>query len=252
MNDNPNPDQNSVPISPERLLEVLEKGVITEEYGVMRWSSNYTFLLAVEYEDIRTMAVYKPRKGERPLWDFPDGTLCYREVAAFRTSYELGWDLVPPTILRDGPHGLGSMQFFIDHDPNDNYFSFGEEMHPQLRRLVLFDYIINNADRKGGHCLLDETGHIWAIDHGITFNVDHKLRTVIWDFAGQPIEPQLLADLETLCQKLDDPHHAFVQNLCSLLSTAEINAFRRRVQRVLHNRRYPRTGPGPNYPWPPV
>lgn len=245
-------ETNKIPISTERLLEVLEKGEITEEYGVMRWSSNYTFLLNMEYEDVRTMAVYKPRKGERPLWDFPDGTLCYREVAAFLTSHELGWKIVPPTVLRDGPHGLGSLQFFIEHDPNLNYFAFDETVRPQLRHLSLFDYIINNADRKGGHCLLDETGHLWGIDHGISFNEDHKLRTVIWDFAGEVITDELIIALQKLCALLDDPNSPYNKRISDLLSANEVDAFKARLRHILRQKRYPRPGAGPNYPWPPV
>lgn len=241
-----------IPITVERLLDVLENGTIESEYGVMRWSSNYTFLLSVSHEDVTTMAVYKPQRGERPLWDFPDGTLCYREVAAFLTSHLLQWDLVPPTVLRDGPHGIGSVQFFIEHDPNVNYFGFDESLHPQLQRLALFDYIVNNADRKGGHCLLDASGHVWAIDHGITFNVDHKLRTVIWDFAGEPVADDLLADLNRLCASVEDVESAYFQRLSDLISMAEISAFKRRIQRILGQKRFPQPGPGPNYPWPPV
>ncbi len=254
MNDlNDSSDDKHIPITAKRLLEVLEKGTVTEEHGVMRWSSNYTFLLSVEYEDVQTMAIYKPRKGERPLWDFPDGTLCHREVAAFKTSHELGWEIVPPTVLRDGPHGLGSMQFYIDHDPETNYFSFDESVRPQLKKLSLFDYVVNNADRKGGHCLLDETGHLWAIDHGITFNVDHKLRTVIWDFAGEMIDDDLLVSLEELYEvKLADSSTPFYQALCDLLTGAEINALRSRLKRLITQKRYPKPGSGPNYPWPPV
>ncbi len=252
MNNNDTPDDKKFPITPEDVLQVLEKGTVTEEYGVMRWSSNYTFLLSVEHEEVKIMAVYKPQKGERPLWDFPDGTLCYREVAAFLTSRELGWQLVPPTVLRDGPHGLGSMQFFIDHDPDMNYFSFDESLRPQLQRLALFDIIINNADRKGGHCLVDENNHLWAIDHGIAFNIDHKLRTVIWDFAGEPIPDDPLANLEALCATLDDASAEYTQRLCSLINAGEMNAFRSRIRRLLQQNRFPKPGNGPNYPWPPV
>ncbi len=252
MDTNEQPNNSKLPITPERVLEVLEKGTITEEHGVMRWSSNYTFLLSVEHDDVSLMAVYKPQRGERPLWDFPDGTLCYREVAAFLVSRELQWQLVPPTVLREGPHGLGSMQFFIEHDPNMNYFSFDESLRPQLQRLALFDIVINNADRKGGHCLLDEGGQLWAIDHGIAFNVDHKLRTVIWDFAGEPISDSLMTDLERLCSKLDDATNEFTRRLCTLLSDGEMNAFRARVRRLTQQKRFPKPGAGPNYPWPPV
>lgn len=247
-----NEPNDSTPITIDALLEALEKGTIAEEYGVMRWSSNYTFLLQIAHKDVKVMAIYKPRKGERPLWDFPDGTLCFRERAAFLTSHELGWQLVPPTVLREGPHGLGSVQFFIDHDPNLNYFTFEEQHRAQLPRLAAFDCLINNADRKGGHCLVDNRDHVWAIDHGITFNIDHKLRTVIWDFAGQAIEPPMLADMEALLAKLDDPDSLYMKLLCDLLDKAEIGAFKSRLRRLLNQKRYPQPGPGPNYPWPPV
>lgn len=241
-----------IPITVERLLEVLEKGTIDAEYGVMRWSSNYTFLLSVTHEDVTTLGVYKPRKGERPLWDFPDGTLCNREVASFLTSQALGWQIVPPTVLRDGPHGVGSLQFYIDHDPTVNYFSFDESLRPQLRKIAVFDYIINNADRKGGHCLVDKQNHVWGIDHGITFNVDHKLRTVIWDFAGEPVPDDLLVDVDDLCSELEDANSAYLKTLSTLLDAAEIRAFKSRVRRLLQQKRYPIPGAGPNYPWPPV
>ncbi|HVU13453.1 MAG TPA: SCO1664 family protein, partial [Phototrophicaceae bacterium] len=173
-----------LPASPEHMLEILEKGSIDEEFGLLRWSSNYAFLISLVCNEEKVTAVYKPQRGERPLWDFPDGTLCYRETAAYLTSHELGWEIVPPTVLRDGPRGLGSMQVYVDHDPQINFFNFDESFAAQLMRICLFDVLINNADRKGGHCLLDNQGHIWGIDHGIAFNSVHKLRTVIWDYAG--------------------------------------------------------------------
>jgi uncharacterized repeat protein (TIGR03843 family) len=242
----------STPLTIDRVLHVLEKGTIDQEYGIMRWSSNYAFLVSVTLDEISLTAVYKPQKGERPLWDFPDGTLCYRELAAFLTSHELGWDIVPPTVLREASRGLGSLQFYIDHDPQVNYFSFDERAAPQLMRIAAFDAVINNADRKGGHCLLDEHGHIWGIDHGISFHQAHKLRTVIWDFAGQPIPDPLLSDLERLCMVLEAANSDYRQRINSLLSPAEIEAYRQRLRRLLNERCYPLPGPGPNYPWPPV
>lgn len=242
----------SIPLSLDRVQEVLEQGEIDTEHGILRWSSNYAFLVTVTLDNDEVSAVYKPQRGERPLWDFPDGTLCYRETAAFLTSRQLCWDLVPPTVLREGPRGLGSFQYFIEHDPQVNYFSFDETMFPQLKRMALFDYLINNADRKGGHCLVDYQGHLWGIDHGIAFNAVHKLRTVIWDFAGQPISEALLADVSRLCGIFDDPTVPFTQQMQKLLSTSEIRAFQNRLRHVLKHRRYPLPGPGPNYPWPPV
>jgi len=234
------------------VLETLEKGDIIEEYGLLRWSSNYAFLIGVCLDDITLTAVYKPQKGERPLWDFPDGTLCYRERAAFLTSEFLGWQIVPPTALREGKRGLGSIQFYVDHDPNVNYFSFDHAMHDQLRRIAAFDYLINNADRKGGHCLLDSQGHIWGIDHGIAFHSAHKLRTVIWDFAGQPVPDVLLADVERLRTALENQESVFHQSLCGLLATNEVKSFLSRSRHLLKQKRYPTPGQGPNYPWPPV
>ena len=245
-------NQPNLPISSERVLEVLENGEIDAEYGMLRWSSNYAFLIDLALEDVKLTAVYKPQRGERPLWDFPDGTLCYREVASFLTSRELGWDIVPPTVLRTGPRGLGSMQFYVDHDPEINYFTFDAEFAPQLMRISLFDTLINNADRKGGHCLLDSEGHIWGIDHGIAFNAVHKLRTVIWDYAGQPIPDDLLTAIACLLDALDNPESLYNQKMRKLLSAQEIKAYQSRLRHVLKQRRYPVPGPGPNYPWPPV
>jgi hypothetical protein len=198
------------------------------------------------------MCVYKPRMGERPLWDFPDGTLCLRERASFLTSQALGWQLVPPTALREGPRGLGSMQFFIEHDPNYNYFSFDESLKPQLARLALFDCIVNNADRKGGHCLVDHNNRLWGIDQGLTFNTAHKLRTVIWDFAGQAIPNVLLNDVRRLCDQVQTSDSDFACKLRGLLAPQEIVAFEKRLERTIRSGRYPKPGSGPNYPWPPV
>jgi uncharacterized repeat protein (TIGR03843 family) len=244
------PDGDAMTI--ERVLEILEQGTVDAEHGAIRWSSNYTFLTSVTHDETTLMAVYKPQRGERPLWDFPDGTLCYRERAAYLTSEALDWQIVPPTALREGPRGLGSLQFFIDHDPEHNYFTFDDSMTPQLMRLAAFDVIINNADRKGGHCLVDEQNHLWGIDHGITFHAAHKLRTVIWNFANEMIPVDLLDDLRGLRQRLDDEHDDYLCRLQKLLSAAEIAAFRRRIDKLLHTSRYPTPGPGPNYPWPPV
>jgi uncharacterized repeat protein (TIGR03843 family) len=181
----PQPDDNTPQsLPPATVLDVLQNGDMQDTHGMMRYSSNYTFLVTMEKGDYCLPAIYKPRRGERPLWDFPDGTLYKREHASYLTSETLGWGLVPPTVARDGSHGVGSVQFYIDHDPNVNYFSFDDTLTPQLARLCLFDVLVNNADRKGGHCLLDANNQLWGIDHGITFNADHKLRTVIWDFAG--------------------------------------------------------------------
>jgi hypothetical protein len=242
----------SAAISFERVLEVLQKGDISNQHGLVQWSSNYTFLMSVKHEDIELMCVYKPQRGERPLWDFPDGTLCCRERAAFLTSDILGWQLVPPTVLRDGPQGFGSVQFFIDHDPNYHYFEFDKSLAPQLAQLALFDVLINNADRKGGHCVVDSQQHMWGIDHGIAFHVNNKLRTVIWDFAGQPIPEIMLENVQRLATKLKTTGDDFRQELDKLLNEREVKAFIWRINHVLENKHYPERGPGHNYPWPPV
>jgi uncharacterized repeat protein (TIGR03843 family) len=236
-----------------RVLEILQKGVIDAEHGMMRWSSNYTFMVSVMYENTSIMAIYKPQRGERPLWDFPDGMLCKREVAAFITSEELGWQIVPPTTLREGPRGLGSVQFFINHDPDINYFTFEANLLSQVRRIAAFDYIVNNADRKGGHCLLDSNGHVWGIDHGITFHSSPKLRTVIWDFAGQDVPDALLNDMQRLLDTVRNPDCGFTKELATLINDREVAAFQHRLEHLLRTKRFPKPGAsGPNYPWPPV
>ncbi|GAB4470016.1 MAG: SCO1664 family protein [Anaerolineae bacterium] len=237
-------------LSMEQALELLRSGTIHEAHGLLPWGSNYTILVTVNGGEISALAVYKPRRGERPLWDFPDGTLCQREVAAFEVSRALGWDLVPPTVLRDGPYGPGSVQYFVPHDPEEHYFTFNERYPDQLQRIALLDVIINNADRKGGHCLLGAGERIWAIDHGISFSVDPKLRTVIWDFAGQDIPAELLRDVERLCADLGQP--GLRGALEELLTPREIEALQDRIERVLRSRRFPQMGGGRSYPWPPI
>lgn len=238
-------------ISIERIQRLLECGKILEDHGRLRWSSNYTSIVNVRDDELETLAVYKPQRGERPLWDFPDGTLCFREVAAYYVSDALGWDIVAPTALREGSKGLGSVQFFIDHDPAINYFSLTEDFIPQLKAMAAFDALVNNTDRKGGHCLVDAQGKLWGIDHGICFHREPKLRTVIWDFAGEPVERALLADIQRI---LDDicAKGTLYEQLEKLLSREEIEAMKSRAKRLLQRRTYPHPGPGPNYPWPPV
>jgi uncharacterized repeat protein (TIGR03843 family) len=230
----------------------LKAGDVLDEHGLMRWGSNYTFLVTVKHDDKSFMAIYKPRMGERPLWDFPDGTLCQREAAAYVLSEMLGWNLVPPTILREGSRGVGSLQVFIDHDPNRHYFTFDATHIPQLQRIVAFDIIANNADRKGGHCLLDEDERIWCIDHGLTFHPTYKLRTVIWDFEGDKIPDTILNDLRKLCTTLEDKTHPLRDELGNLLRHGEIVAMQARLNKLIQTGKYPIPGPGPNRPWPAV
>jgi uncharacterized repeat protein (TIGR03843 family) len=243
-------DVNETPISVDlgRILRLLAEGEI-ELQGQLPWSSNYSFLANIRDEGLACTAIYKPQRGERPLWDFPDGTLCLREYAAFVVSQALGWELVPPTVLRDGPYGLGSIQLFVDADPDDHFFNLRNEHTTEFQRVALFDVLVNNADRKGGHCLRDRFGHIWCIDHGLTFNTQPKLRTVIWDFAGQPIPPDLRNDLRTFKADLASPN-AVRRTLENLLSAREIKTLQQRLDRLLKTSHFPAPGPGRNVPWP--
>lgn len=242
------------PISIDELLTLLSDGTI-EQQGLLPWGSNYTFLVTVTRGDRQTAAIYKPRDGERPLWDFPEGTLCQREVAAFVVSHALDWYVVPPTVLRDGPQGVGMVQFYIDSDPNEHYFTLREDdrFRPQFRRIALFDLLINNADRKSGHCLRDSTDHIWGIDHGVAFSVEPKLRTVIWEFAGEELPIELTADLRRFRARLDQPNDPATHMLAGLLDRRELNALKRRADQLLQAGCYPRPLPGyRQIPWPPV
>jgi uncharacterized repeat protein (TIGR03843 family) len=232
------------------VVKALCDGRVSTEHGLMHFGTNYTFLVSIQHEDADFLVIYKPRAGERPLWDFPDGTLCQRETAAWVMSEALGWSLVPPTVLREGPRGTGSMQVFINHDPQQHYFTFDEAQEEQLQRMVVFDAICNNADRKGGHCLLDADDHIWGIDHGLTFNTSHKLRTVIWDFAGQPLPEDIINALQQLCSKLDDAADVNRKALAQLLTGQELRSLQTRVKRLLQLKTFPMLGPGPNRPWP--
>ena len=243
-------DSKVTAISTTRILRLLKEGEMEETHGLMSWSSNHTFLMSITDGEFQSLASSNPRRGERPLWDFPRGTLCQRETAAFVVSEALGWRIVPPTILRDGPYGVGMVQLFVAHDPEQNYFTLGPEHRPQLQRIALFDHIVNNADRKGGHCLLGKDGQIWSIDHGICFHYQPKLRTVIWDFAGQKIPEALLGNMHKLREQVNTPELSRI--LQELLSYNEIDAFRHRLEALIRSATYPEPGSGRCYPWPPV
>lgn len=237
-----------------RILKALKEGAIDEEHGLLGWSSNYTSLLTVTEADLELLAVYKPRRGERPLWDFPTGTLCNREVAAFLVSAALTWDIVPPTVLREGPRGPGSMQLYIYHDPDEHFFNFAEseDLVRRMKQFAAFDVIVNNADRKGGHFIRDAQGHIWGIDQGLTFNVAHKLRTVLWDFAGAPVPVAILDNIEQKLLPALCPGERLHNALSTLLDPREIDATQKRAERLLRKKNYPQPGSGPNYPWPAI
>lgn len=242
---------------PEDTLEkILLEGEL-ELHGEFMWGSNYTFLLQVEHTLGSLRGVYKPTQGVRPLWDFPTPTLARREVAAYLVSKALGWELVPPTVLRDdGPYGPGSIQLYVEHDPEYHYFKFTPEDRQRLRPTALFDMLINNADRKGSHILIDPDQHIWLIDHGICFHVEDKLRTVIWDFAGETIPEKLYAQLDSFIHALQPVKNApphLVQQLRQCLSTGEVRALRARTLTLLAHNRFRDTPPDRRaYPWPPV
>ena len=225
-----------------------------ELQGLMPWSSNYTFLASFPTTDDHLLAIYKPCRGERPLWDFPDGALCQREFATYLVSEVLGWPRVPPTILRDdGPHGRGTIQLFIEAEYEAHYFNMRhiQTLTPEFRKIALFDYIVNNADRKGGHCLKDKKGQIWAIDHGLTFHADYKLRTVIWEFCNEQSPDPLLNDLTRLKSLITKPSE-LCQVLEQLINPAEIRAFQKRIDRVLANGHFPSLRHGRNVPYPPI
>jgi uncharacterized repeat protein (TIGR03843 family) len=242
------PNEAPVAVELERVLQLLAQGKIELQEQLL-WSSNYSFLVNVRDGELECLAVYKPQRGERPLWDFARGTLCLREYAAFVVSQALGWGLVPPTVLRKGPHGLGSLQFYVDTDPEEHFFSLRDEHPTEFRRVALFDLLTNNADRKSGHCLRDHNGHIWCIDHGLTFNAQPKLRTVIWDYAGQPIPADLLNDLCDLKAQLADSTDVR-QILQDLLSSSEMQMLQKRLDDLLETDHFPQPGPGRNVPWP--
>jgi hypothetical protein len=237
-------------LTPERILDLLSEGQIEIE-GLIPWSSNTTLLVTVSGDEVSTLAVYKPQRGERPLWDFPYGSLGMREVAAYLVSEVLGWGFVPPTVLRRGPRGLGSVQLYVHATDDAQFFAVQEDANycGDLQRLAAFDAIVNNADRKAGHCLIDQEGRLWAIDNALTFHAEPKLRTVIWDFAGQPLPEPILADLKRLQTALAEDS-SLARALEQLLSREEVAELRRRLERLVREGRFPQPGPGRSVPWP--
>lgn len=195
--------------------------------------------------------VWKPTAGERPLFDFPVGTLTRREVAAFAVSEALGWAIVPPTLLRDGPYGEGMLQRWVEVDPTADVVAMLTGDDPRLRRIALFDAVVNNTDRKGGHLLPVPGGHLHAVDHGVTFSIVPKLRTILWAWEGQPFEADERAALVSLAAVLR-PRAPLDRTLRGLLAAREVVATRRRVEELLSEGAFP--GPNPDWPavpWPP-
>ncbi|MFD7519083.1 SCO1664 family protein [Streptomyces niveus] len=271
-------------IPPRRMsvtaLELITKGELTVR-GRIREASNAVLHCAVSYEGEEALCVYKPVAGEQPLWDFPDGTLAQREVAAYEISEATGWGLVPPTVLRDGPYGEGMCQLWIEADDSDTapqllalveeeepadgwkaigFAEVGEGrtallVHaddPRLRRLAVLDAVINNGDRKGGHLLPEVGGRLYAIDHGVTFNVDDKLRTLLWGWAGEPLSAEAVTVLDRLAGELAEGS-PLATRLAELITPAETDAVRTRVQELRRTGLHPKpSGQWPAIPWPPV
>jgi len=239
-------------LTPAEVAAVLAEGEL-EVVGRMRYSSNGTFLVQARADGVELPAVYKPRRGERPLWDFPDGTLCQREVASYELSHALGWGVVPVTVLRaDGPLGVGAVQRFIEHDPDEHYFTLLAQNEDRFRQFAVFDVLANNTDRKGGHCLHDLPNDlVLGIDHGLTFHPMWKLRTVIWDFAGEAVPPALADDVCRILAELDDG--ALGRRLSALLSPPELAAVAMRGADLLREGVFPEPEPGyHSVPWPMV
>lgn len=227
-------------LTPEELLRCGD----LEIEGRMPWSSNATFLGVVSHGAQTHRAIYKPVRGERPLWDFEPG-LHRRELAAYRVSTTTGLEVVPPTVIRDGPFGTGSLQWFVEADHRQHYFTIYEsypELHTQLRTIALFDLVANNTDRKSGHCLLDGE-RVWAIDHGLCFASDFKLRTVIWEFGGDPIDEHLIEAIAPLAVSVP-------LDISTLLDDDEVEALQWRVRAILDDPVFPIDASGHRYPWP--
>ncbi len=225
-------------------LDVLSRGEVAVK-GRMPWSSNATFLVELALGGATALAVYKPGRGERPLWDFPPG-LFKRELAAYVLSEALGWGLVPLTVRRGGPLGEGSLQLFVPADFEQHYFTLFEKPahHDALRRICVFDIVANNTDRKSGHCLLGPDGQIYAVDNGLTFHTQPKLRTVIWEFGGEPIPPAILDDVSRLVES------GLPASLAEFLDPAERKALVSRARAVLADAHFPVDASGGRYPWP--
>jgi uncharacterized repeat protein (TIGR03843 family) len=237
----------STTVSDERARAFLAEGDL-ELLGRIPWASNATLLAKVRHRELEGLAVYKPVRGERPLWDFPPGTLYRREVAAYLVSEQLGWRLVPPTLVREGPLGVGSLQLYVDADTEVTAFELLAADNAALPRVAAFDVVTNNADRKAGHTLLDDDERVWAIDHGVCFHTEPKLRTVLWDLAGRPLPAADVADLESLAAAAGGGELG--ERLAGLLAADEIAAVAERSLGLARAGRLPAPGSGRAYPWP--
>ncbi len=234
------------PLEGAAAIAMLESAEITAA-KLVPWGSNYTFAVGLVDPDCRShLGIYKPQAGERPLWDFPHGSLYQREYAAYLLSDWLGWDIVPPTVIRDGPHGPGSLQLYIQPSTDDfDESQFWGRDILEIERLVLFDEISNNADRKIGHCLVDARGRMWGIDHGLTFNVDPKLKTVLWQFSGEAVSDALKEDLTRLVEGMADVR----TRLEVALAHDELDALESRIRLFKMSGRHQRLDPHYNVPY---
>ncbi|MDQ1705671.1 MAG: hypothetical protein QOF18_2037 [Frankiaceae bacterium] len=229
-------------------LRLLRDGELSVE-GRLYDASNATLYCMVSLDGVTAACVHKPIVGERPLWDFPDGTLAYREQAAYEVSSALGWQIVPPTVLRDGPFGVGMCQLWIDIDENVDLAVLARSDHPQLRRMAVFDAVVNNADRKGGHLLPTHDGHVFGVDHGVCFSPDDKLRTLLWRWRGKALNDEAVTALSELRAQLEGDLGA---TLRALLAPEEVAATILRVDRLLTTSRHPLPSDDwPPVPWPP-
>ncbi len=246
----PTARQRTIAVTREEAASLLHRAQITA-HELMLSGSNYTFVVQMSAEGRgEFLAIYKPQQGERPLWDFPHGTLHRREHAAYVASNHLGWPNIPATVIRDGPFGLGSVQLYVPSKGfRGDLSAFVRHYRSELAEVALFDLLVNNADRKAGHCLPGADGRIWAIDHGLTFNLEPKLRTVLWEYCGESIPDQLLQGLEQL---RDDPdrRQALRAELEGDLNSEEVNIFFTRLEKLLRKRKFPRLDPNRNIPWP--
>lgn len=228
----------------------LQHGRLTVE-GRLVAASNATLYCALEHDGVSAPCVYKPVAGERPLWDFPAGTLGHRELATYLTSEATGWGIVPPTVWRDGPFGPGMVQLWVDVDESVDPVALIRRDDPRLRRISVLDAVVNNGDRKGGHLLPTADGRVFGIDHGVTFSVDDKLRTLLWQWEGQPLTDEAVDALQRVARGLADDG-GLRRELSDHLDPGEIDAAGARTQRLLEDRVHPSPSPDwPPIPWPP-
>ena len=229
------------------ILKILTEGELKVS-GRLIDASNATLLADCHYNDVTIRCIYKPVAGERPLWDFPDGNLANREYAAFLVSQNLDFNIVPLTILRDGPFGFGMVQQWIDIDENIDLASFFGSDEPQLRKMALFDAVINNTDRKIGHLLPQESGQLFGCDHGVTFHHENKLRTVLWQWAGEKLSDDEVRSLELLLSRIEQSQ---IMELDSLITKIELDALIARIKELISGRIFPMPSQDwPAIPWP--